>query len=165
MLTITSLFLVTKPCLAFTLSFYTNSRCGSRSSGGLRGVLHGNPLLGRRLQPAKYRRVSAAISSLPGKPPVSLEIRRVLTAKAQTDCVPRQWLPFRPHTPTHTDPTDAASRNCSNWISGIDISASKPPINTIKQNTLATTQHCRAIHELAGAGKVVVGWRRLNPEL
>jgi hypothetical protein len=110
---------------------------------GFRGVLHGNPLLGRRLQPAKCGRVSAAISSLPGKPPVSLEIRRVLmakaiklsdwlrhscekhavSAKAQTACVPRQWLPFRPHPPPLTGPTDAASSYCNKHVSGNEVAA------------------------------------------
>ena len=51
-------------------------------SYGLRGVLHGNPLLGRRLQPAKCGRVSAAIQSLSESPPASLEIRRAVMVKA-----------------------------------------------------------------------------------
>ena len=45
-------------------------------------ALRGNPLLGRNLQLAKYTRVSGAILSLPGSPPVSLRIRRAVRRSA-----------------------------------------------------------------------------------
>ena len=48
--------------------------------------------------------------------------KHAVSAKAQTACVPRQWLPFRPHTPSLTNPTDAASRYYNNHVSGHDAS-------------------------------------------
>ena len=79
---------------------YDSSDCRPRWSGW-RVTLRGNPLLGRNLQLAKCMRVSGAILSLPGSPPVSLRIRRVLMAKAIRTLHPGSGYRSDPHASTH----------------------------------------------------------------